>query len=264
MSVIDNPFVGPAPPEIPLTDAPLVRVIAQVRFPEILAIEQREFVAPFQEAIRSKYPVLRQEQTQGVLVGPGGISPVKAKTAWRFSDLEKQWRVSLTPEFVALETTKYTSRSDFISRLRDVLGAFDDRVEPKLVDRLGIRYIDRITGQAVDDISTLVRPEIGGISGTLLAAHVVHALSETMFELDGARFVARWGRLEPGKTIDPSAIEPTDEKSWILDLDMFSATAVSFTVDQVVEDARRYAEQIHKFFRWAVKDDFLRRYGGKL
>ena len=55
--VIKDPFTDPPPVEVPLVNAPLVRVIAQLRFPLVAAIEQRDFIAPFQEAIRSSYPV---------------------------------------------------------------------------------------------------------------------------------------------------------------------------------------------------------------
>ena len=77
MSADLDPFVAALPAEVPLKDAPLVRVIAQIRFPEILSIEQRDFVAPFQEAIRGTYSVLRQEQAQGMLLG----SVAKFKTS---------------------------------------------------------------------------------------------------------------------------------------------------------------------------------------
>jgi len=264
MSAVDDPFVGPPPAEVPLANAPLARVLAQVRFPEVLKIEQREFVSLFQESIRAKYPVLRQEQTQIGVIGRTGLVPTKTQTAWRFSDIDSHWRVSLTPEFLAIETTKYLSRTDFIARLREVLTALDEQVGPKLIDRLGVRYIGRIVGDSVDDIATLVRPEIRGISGTTLGNRALHALSETMFELEDARFVARWGRLSPGKTTDPTAIEPISQKSWILDLDMFSAAPTKFAVDRVVEDARRYSERAYSFFRWAVTDEFLRRHGGQL
>lgn len=263
MNTTVDPFVAPLPAEVPLKDAPLVRVIAQIRFPEILLVEQRDFVAPFQEAIRRTYPVLRQEQTQGILLGPGGAAPAKPQIAWRFSDAEGHWRVSLTPEFLALETTNYVSRSDFFGRLKSLARALDEHIEPGQLDRLGVRYIDRITGDAVDDIAKLVRPEVRGITGTIAATHAVHALSESMFELPDARVLARWGCLPPGATVDPSAIEPAKEKSWILDLDMFSVAPMPFVVDRVVGEAQRYAERIYTVFRWAVTDDFLMRYGGK-
>ncbi len=263
MSALVDPLVAPLPTEVPLRHPPLVRVIAQLRFPEILSIEQRDFVAPFQEAIRSTYSVLRQEQTQGMLLGPGGVAPAKPQIAWRFSDAGGHWRVSLTPEFLALETTKYVSRSDFFGRLQSLAEALNEHIEPGQLDRLGVRYIDRITGPGVDDITKLVRPEVRGITGTISARHAVHALSESMFELPEARVLARWGCLPPGATVDPAAIEPAKEKSWILDLDMFSLTPMPFDVARVVAEARRYAERIYTIFRWAVTDDFLVRYGGE-
>lgn len=263
MTSIVDPFVAALPAEVPLKDAPLVRVIAQFRFPEILSVEQRDFVAPFQEAIRRTYSVLRQEQTQGILLSPSGAAPAKSQIAWRFSDTEGFWRVSLTPEFLALETTKYVSRSDFFGRLKSLAEALDEHIEPGQLDRLGVRYIDRITGDAVDDIAKLVRPEVRGITGTIAATHAVHALSESMFELPEARVLARWGCLPPGATVDPAAIEPENEKSWILDLDMFSSAPMPFIVEDVVAEAQRYAERIYTVFRWAVTDDFLVRYGGK-
>jgi uncharacterized protein (TIGR04255 family) len=263
MNATVDPFVAPLPAEVPLKDAPLVRVIAQLRFPEILSVERRDFVAPFQEAIRSMYPVLRQEQAQGILLSAGGVAPAKPQIAWRFSDAGAHWRVSLTPEFLALETTKYLSRADFFGRLKSLAEALDEHIEPGQLDRLGVRYIDRITGDAVDDIAKLVRPEVRGITGTIAGTHAVHALSESMFDLRDARLLARWGCLPSGATVDPAAIEPANEKSWILDLDMFSAAPMPFVVDSVVAEGQRYAERIYTVFRWAVTDDFLVRYGGK-
>jgi uncharacterized protein (TIGR04255 family) len=262
MSASLDPLLAPPPKEVPLRDAPLVRVIAQVRFPEILSVEQRDFVAPFQEAVRSKYPVLRQEQTQGLLFSPGGLATVMPQTAWRFNDVESLWRVSLTPEFLALETTSYTSRSDFFDRLKAVVEALGEHIEPGQVDRLGIRYIDRITGDAVDDIARLVRPEVRGISGTIAATHAELALSESRFNLPDARVLARWGCLPAGATVDLAAIEPATEKSWILDLDMCSTAPMPFDIERVITEAQRYAKRIYTLFRWAVTEEFLVRYGG--
>lgn len=263
MRPIKDPLVDPPPAEVPLDEAPLVRVIAQVRFPEILAIEQRDFVAAFQEAVRPTYPVLRQEQIQGFVMGPEGLAPARPLVAWRFGDIEGHWRVSLAPGFVALETTRYRSRSDLLERFGTVLEALRAHVGPQLVDRIGVRYIDRITGPDVDDIDELVRPEVRGILATPAAGHATHALAESLFEVPEAWVRARWGRLPPNATVDPAAIEPIADQSWILDLDMSSAAPVPFSVGAAVVEARRFAERIYTIFRWAVTDGFLRRYGGR-
>ena len=51
-----DPLIDKAPEEIPLNNAPLVRVLAQVRFSEILSITKDDFVAGFQERLRQKSP----------------------------------------------------------------------------------------------------------------------------------------------------------------------------------------------------------------
>jgi len=260
-----DPLTAPLPPEVPLSKAPLVRVICQLRFPLIVAVEQRDTIAPFQEAIRGTYPVLRQERTQAVLLGPTGIGQAAPnQIVWRFHDIDAAWRVSLAPDFLALETTRYTSRSEFLDRLRQVLVVLGEHVQPKLIDRLGVRYIDRIAGSDVLELPRLVRPEVCGIAGTAAATHLQHSITESMFVIDREQMLARWGKLPPQATIDPAAIEPINEPSWILDLDMFGTERVVFDVDRVLAAATGYCERIYGVFRWAVTDEFLRRFGGNV
>ena len=94
---ITTPF-GPSVQEVPLTRAPLVNVIAQVRFPAVMKIEDNAFVANFQEAIRKDYPILRPERQLGVMIGPGGVQPQDAGTVWRFETKDPDaWQVTLAP-----------------------------------------------------------------------------------------------------------------------------------------------------------------------
>lgn len=264
MEMLNDPLVEGSLREVPLSKAPLERVIAQVRFPLIAVVEKREFIASFQESIRAKYPVLRHEQAPRIFVGAPNMNPVQGLSAWRFMDVEGHWRVSLTGEFLALETTTYKSRADFLERLRDVVESLDQHVGPKVVDRLGIRYIDRIRGAELDQIAKLVRSEVLGISGTAAAKHIIHSVSETKFKVGEAELVARWGRLPAGATPDPSAIEAAPEASWILDLDMYTAKSGQFSIEGVLKSAAQFAERIYTVFRWAVTKDFLQAYGGKL
>jgi uncharacterized protein (TIGR04255 family) len=266
MRTEENPLVDPSPKEIALPRAPLHRVIAQVRFPIVAAIDKRDFIAPFQEELRADYPVLRQEQTQHVLIGvqpDPQVPAVTSQAAWRFFDAANIWRLSLTPTFLALETKVYTSRSDFLGRLKAVLVVLGKHVKPGLVDRLGLRYIDRLTGEELGALSNLVRSEIRGVGGTPLGEQIVHSITETVFKVDGARILARWGSLPANRTTDPGAITPIGEASWILDLDMYSTKPVHFDVEVLDAKAREFAERLYAVFRWSVTEDFLRRFGAE-
>jgi len=230
----------------------------------VAAVGQQEFVAPFQKAIGSRYPVLRQEQMHALVFGLPGPGQMPFQTVWRFSDVESVWRVSLAPDFLALETTSYTNRADLLSRFAEVSSSLAEHVAPKVVDRLGVRYIDRLVGDAVTDIAKLVRPEVCGVAGTSLRTHVVHSITESIFKADSTQLLARWGSLPAGATVDPSAIEPINEPSWILDLDMFNVSPVPFSNERLLKDLAHFSERLYTFFRWAVTDEFLRRYGGSV
>lgn len=265
MNTVANPLSGPPPEEVPLDDPPLIRVIAQLRFPPIASIETQRFIGPFQEAIRSNYPTLRPERSDRITLSPGGITPQESNVLWRFHDTTDAWRATLAPNFLALETSNYQSRDDFLSRLRETLSALKQHINPGRIDRLGIRYIDRIELRGADNITGLIRPEVAGILGTPLVEHARHALSESVFDLPDqeARVTARWGLVPSKGTVDPAALDAIDAPSWLLDLDAFSTEIGQLEVDSVLNRARALAERIYSIFRWAVTDAFLRRYGGQ-
>lgn len=262
-----NPLVGPPPDEVPLAAAPLVRVITQVRFPVIASVERRDFIGPFQEAIRATYPILRPEQNRNLLLGERGVVEERTTTAWRFFDEEGHWIVTLAPDFLALETSHYSNRNDLLERFQLILGAVQTHLNPGVIDRLGVRYISRVTGANLEDLQELIRPEVRGILATSLHPHVFHSLTDNLLVLPGdGRLTARWGVLPADATVDPAAIEPIGERSWILDLDafrVFQGGQGRLEAQTVLAEARAFAERIYSVFRWAVTDEFLRRYGGQ-
>jgi uncharacterized protein (TIGR04255 family) len=264
--VIDaNPLIATPPPEVPLTDAPLVRAIAQVRFPPILSIEQQAFVGSFQETIRAEYPILEPVKTQSLIVNADGASVTPTpQTTWCFWNTERTWRISLASSAVSIETTKYTSRSDFLARLEDLLVKLHSNFHLSQIDRLGLRYIDRVVGQNLQDILQLIRPEMAGVMGSNLQENLHQVLHESLFVLPEAQIAARWGLIPANATFDPYAIDAIPESSWILDLDISAATTQLFSVEALMQQAQNFTERIYTFFRWAVTDEFLRRYGGEL
>ncbi|WP_030005882.1 TIGR04255 family protein [Picosynechococcus sp. NKBG042902] len=262
---INNPLIDSPPSEVPLANAPLVRVIAQVRFPLILAIEKGDIVSQFQEKIRKKYPILKPEKTQGLILGRQGFEQTPPQITWRFSDVENRWRVSLTPNFMALETTNYLSRTDFLEHLRFLLVALQETFNLNVIERFGLRYIDRLVGQHTQDISCLVRSEIAGITNSELKSYIQESINQSLFIIpeEGGQILAKWGLIAANTTFDPSVLEPIAEPSWILDLDMSLSKNREFSVEKQMAEAKRFSERLYTFFRWIVQDEFLRRFGGE-
>jgi hypothetical protein len=119
-----RPLSGPPPAEVPLPRAPLARVIAQVRFAPILTIRNPDSVAVFQEAVRATYPILSEDRIHQIVMASAGTPDIREGVIWRFTEGEKrQWRASLSVDFIALETSAYVSRQDFLERLGAILVA---------------------------------------------------------------------------------------------------------------------------------------------
>jgi uncharacterized protein (TIGR04255 family) len=265
--VIETPFGEPVP-EIPLPSAPLVFVVGQARFERIASISSEAFVAGFQEALRPTYPLMRHEQQAGILVRPdGAVAQAEGSVVWRLDEQPSQWQVTLSPDSVALATSTYTSRADFISRLDAVLEAAQRHLGIRFCERLGIRYVDRVGDPQLEQLDNLVRASLlatitepVGEKGTQL----LHSFSDSTYRLsDGTEVHARWGLLPADATLDP-AIAPADDKTWLLDLDAYTLSRERFERSKLVARAEVLAQRVYRFFRWAVLDDFLKAYGGAL
>lgn len=264
---MSSPFTNEATVEVPLARAPLVKVMVQLRFPTIAKIDSIDAIAAFQQQMGASYPILRQEQHVPLL--PVGVVPPPAQvfgTVWRMTNSDGTWVVVLARDFVAMETSAYSSRADFLQRWGEVLGALSPAgLAPAVFDRLGIRYIDRLAEEElVNDLAQLVRPELLGItnvdipSGSAMLVNV----TQTQFQIDGLQMNASWGIL-PARTIILPGIDPVDTRSWILDIDVYKEGQGPFDAASVVDLTGVAAERAHEFFRWSVTEEFLRRHGGE-
>jgi len=110
----------------------------------------------------------------------------------------------------------------------------------------------------------MVKPEVLGISRTALGAAAELNMTECVMQAEEGRIQGRWGLLPQNATHDPAVLPPLGEKSWVLDLDMFSTEQMAFDASELAELTKKFAGRIYSVFRWMVTDEFLRVYGGRL
>lgn len=252
------PLHGPSPPEVPLPHAPLVSVIAQVRFPMLLTVHNRNRVAILQEAIRDQYPHLERQDG-----APSSVSDPLVH--WRFADEAAgfKWRVTLAQDFIALETRAYECRQNFMERLETILQTLEETLAPTHMTRFGIRYIDQIKGEPMARIETLLRKEVLGVV-PCAGPDTRQVITEFAARAEPGELLARWGRLPTSMTVDLNLLPPVAEDSWLIDLDVSRTEQVVFEAKRIVETARSAAERVYAVFRWMVTEEFLKAYGGKV
>jgi uncharacterized protein (TIGR04255 family) len=261
---VAHPFAGPPVETITLDSPPLASVLVQVRFAQVLNAVEDSVAAQLQQRFRDEYPFVAQQAEAMLIVLPGvDTAPAPATNKlWRFADRDNVWSVTLSTSFVALQTAAYAGHEDFFARLRRVLDAVSEIVDPPAVERVGARYTQRLRGD--DDLARLteyVRPEV-------LGASVVHddtgglslCLTQAQAQFDDATLTARWGTLPANAGIDP-VIAPLPEATWVMDIDVFDEMRDDFVPEVVTARALAHSRRQYRFFRWAVEPSFLIRYG---
>ena len=246
--------------EVHLARAPLEKVLTQIQFshtPELVSDEGERRLAE----VLSRYPVRRRGVSLNLTIGPvpGEIKPEQATTRL-FADVAEAWQVAVTETSVSLETTSYDSRDDFCERAKELFDAVTEVSIPPLVDRVGLRYIDRLRDVAdLARLSEYVAPSLLGVHGHAGAGLAVeYSITEALVRVSlDERLKVRCGVLPPGGVFDP-ALAPCLEPSWVLDADIFTTEGgFAFDPSALDERLRRYADHVYSFFRWATTDDFL-------
>jgi uncharacterized protein (TIGR04255 family) len=256
--MVNEPFGEPIA-EVILAKPPLVAVLSQIRFPAVASIANQDFIAPFQEKVRKDYPVLRKEQELGLIVGPNGVATQQGNgVIWRLQDKEQIWRLSLAPSFVSLETKSYITRKDFIDRFMKALDALAALIDPPILDRLGLRYVNRFQDSQLKRLREFIRPELLGFMGMQIggAASVTTSILQTQFDVSGMGLLVRGVSLPPGMVIDP-AIPAFSEPCWILDIDAFTQKQEDFKLPHIAELLDAFARTSYRLFRWSVTDQFI-------
>jgi uncharacterized protein (TIGR04255 family) len=135
--------------------APLIEVIAQLRFPPIYAI-QTAAPAEFQERIRRQFPFVEENS---LIVLPGGVElpPEMRKLiisqpgekVYQFLSEDKRDMITLAKDTIGFSTKKYVLWEQFLETINRAITALVDVYHPAFYSRIGLRYIDAINRERI-------------------------------------------------------------------------------------------------------------------
>ena len=261
---METPFTQDLVDEVPLRGAPLVRVIGQVRFPKAFDFDHPETTKLLRVGLADAYPVANVGKSAQITIGPDGVTQGPPQAVLRCQSIDGSWQVSVTDTFVSLDTGAYSSRADFSSRFGGILRVVLAALSPAIVERIGVRYINRICADDLRaQLARWIEPELhSGVSIPVGEASLVHSFSESLFSWNDSRLLARWGWLPPGAVPDAS-VQPVQTVSWQLDLDSSSEGRFTPDADPIATTVEQLAEMGHRFFRRATTPQLLADLGGQ-
>lgn len=256
--------------EVPLEHAPLAKVLMQVQYsrtPQLVADASESHIAD----LLARYPVRRRQISAAFpsLVLNGQALDMSAagqpSTVLLFSDPAASWTVSVTDTSVSLETSAYSSRDDFCGRAEEVLAALASVALPPVVDRVGLRYIDRLVGDQLRRVPEFVIPQLQVLWGAVdpsLGVH--HSITDSLIQIAPTEHLqVRTGLLPAGAGFDPS-LPVVSEPSWLLDMDVYTTQAgFAFEPAALGGLLRRFAEATYAFFRFATTPAFEEEHRGE-
>jgi len=251
---------------------PLALALCQVQFEGLLDLTT-EGVAPFQRALRREFPRLSRVQQfsleieAGPREEPDGVQQKQQPPVWRMSDVAGNWTVALARTFVTLEVREYGRFEGFLRRLRTVLDALVEHVQPTIGTRVGLRYVNEIRlGEARAD--EVVRREVlGPLAERSLDEHAHQTLQQVLLrypEHQGINFTH--GRLPGGSTVQRKSDEAAPEGPfYLLDIDVFrqypAPSVLELESELICQQVETFHEALYRVFRWAVSPAYVESMG---
>lgn len=218
----------PAVDAVELDGAPLVQVIAQIRFNSQSALSTHGGAIKFQESIVDQYPRLLAETQATITAAPGNISSASTPQ-WRLTDLAGRWSCVLGPEHVTIETNAYTNWTVLRARLIEALEVLTDVAAPRVRERIGLRYVNHIP--VGDDGSYAGRVDqslLGVAEKPGWRDQLVVSLSQTVLRDQSTQLAMRYGR--------GSGVPGFPENAFVVDIDCGDETPQKFDIETSMGD----------------------------
>jgi uncharacterized protein (TIGR04255 family) len=241
----DRPLGGLPPAEpVLLAQSQLEVALVEVRFSGLRdAVTTNEVLGLRQLLADAGLELPRMQATQqqqiAVAVTPGGdVTPeleVRA-SGWQLASDDGHLVATVLPNMVAVQSTHYERWSTSLSpTLQTLVAAVGATLEPELVHRVGVRYVNRLTlPDAVTPAAWTgsINPKVlGPLTDDVLGATIAGSQQQLELKLGDAHgALVRHGAFADGAI--------GGRYSYLVDIDVFDQTTARFDVSAIAETSR--------------------------
>ncbi len=255
-------------------DSLLEYTIGQVAFSPVLRMEK--YIDEIQDDLRKNgFPKFIQQEIPVVKVEVNNVPRFDKITTWIFQDKDSTLSLSITQEFITLETSHYTTFDSFIKILEYALSVLSKIVGIELVQRVGLRYVDMVRKEGEEAFSQYLEPGILGIPFKKDVSNIDsiessrHA-SESTVDTALGQLIVRTLRTNQGiplppdllpNTLSPKCIPHLQEWITFIDFDHFSMQQRDFNTEKLVDTFWDLKEITANAFHTAITDYAISKWG---
>lgn len=235
-----------------LSPAPLQLVVCQVRHEPLVFDDQSPWFS-LHKALKDEYPVIEPHTVHEVAVN---VSPQGAQVSgepengFRLQSSDGAWTVALLPTFFALECTGYTRWTDFHRRFEQLVPLVAEHLGPKLEQRLGLRFVDKLAPTAVarpSDWATRLNPAMAGaLKHPTLGPRITGTQSLVQLREGSFDVLLRHG-------VQPES----DPPAYVIDTDCARQGGRLFEVDQLMADTGNLHTLALQVFQSCLESEYL-------
>ena len=180
---------------------------------------------------------------------------IRGNLRFQFQSSDRTWTVSLTRDFIALVTSKYTCWEDFRDNVELILKALIDVYAPAFITRVGLRYqnvIDRNALNLRDSLwkDLITQYVLGPLADHTVADDIAENHNVTVFKLNNNGDLVR---LQHGLAIDKES--DSSEHVYMLDIDLYCEKETEANEDNLATKLNYFNAANRRLFNWCITDE---------
>jgi uncharacterized protein (TIGR04255 family) len=250
-----------------LRHAPLIYVVAQVRFSAIVAIEK--YVPEIQEQLRHKgFPRFLKGQVHEIAFQADGAPKFSAIDRFEFQDKDASLGIVLQSNSVAVHTNRYSNYETFEEHIRTALLAVNRILGISLAERIGLRYVNLIRLKANETWSEYLHAGLLGLDPGSIGVESWISNSQFLGRTEVGQLAVRCAR--SAQPFPPDLLNTTlayslelakEETVITLDFDHFVEQTVDFKVPSAMSTLENLHQSLDKVFMASVTENALVKWG---
>jgi len=251
--------------------APLAIVTAELRLNYEPRIKDDAVRDQFATAVRSRFPILRNEQVLTITIQTAGQTSVEQEHVpqLRATSSDGGTTVALNPTSLSISTSGAaydTYEKSFEPQIAAAVNALRTVLGDVVVERLGLRFIDEIRPPqpptSTEEWGRWVNPQLLGAAGALGAAPAGTLRSSLVYRPDVEHTVTfQCGEFEGVTVVDPglpfARKDRAASKIFILDTDSaWTPTGFALLEPQAMMDELATLHRpVGELFQWSITED---------